>query len=483
MATPALRLSRQPSPLAVAALAVLVGLALGGAIALATPLYVVAALLGLAGGVALLLSVEAGLLIFVGIVTLLPYAVVPVPLGTVRLTFLDVTLTSLLLTWIVRLLARPEERLRGTGVDLAFLAFVGLALTSFTIGLGYSTSPEAMRLFLKWLNSGLLLYTVVNVVRDERRIALVVRALLLGGGAAGALGVLFYLLPRDLTLRAYSLLRPLGYPPAGEMLRTIAGTDTLRATSTSVDPNVFGAVLMVVVAIGVAQLYATRPLLPRRILLALLAPAGAALLLTYSRGSWVALAAALALIVLLRERRWWVAVLVVFVGVALILVQERSPYLEHLVSGFQARDKAAAMRLGEFKDALILIQRYPLFGVGFGRAPEVDLYVGVSSIYLLLAEQVGLLGLAAYLATVGWLLARAFRALRRAPEVPVSGVLLSATAALAGALTAGVFDHHFVNIRFPHVVALFWLLAGLVVVSIRGMGEVEERTQGSLSRR
>ena len=46
--------------------------------------------------------------------------------------------------------------------------------------------------------------------------------------------------------------------------------------------------------------------------------------------------------------------------------------------------------------------------------------------------------------------------------VPVFGAMLG-----VGALVAGAGDHHFANIRFPHLVALFWLLVGLVMVCVR----------------
>ena len=44
------------------------------------------------------------------------------------------------------------------------------------------------------------------------------------------------------------------------------------------------------------------------------------------------------------------------------------------------------MRFGEYKDALTLIERYPLFGVGFTGVPDIDLYLGVSMLYLIIAR-------------------------------------------------------------------------------------------------
>ena len=43
-----------------------------------------------------------------------------------------------------------------------------------------------------------------------------------------------------------------------------------------------------------------------------------------------------------------------------------------------------------------LIARYPIFGVGFTGVPDIDLYLGVSMLYLIIAENMGLVGLASF---------------------------------------------------------------------------------------
>ena len=74
--------------------------------------------------------------------------------------------------------------------------------------------------------------------------------------------------------------------------------------------------------------------------------------------------------------------------------------LARLTSGFAAQDRAAALRLDEYRQALKIIADYPILGVGFGGAPEVGTFVGVSSIYLLVGEQTGLIGLGLFLLTL-----------------------------------------------------------------------------------
>jgi O-antigen ligase len=126
------------------------------------------------------------------------------------------------------------------------------------------------------------------------------------------------------------------------------------------------------------------------------------------------------------------------------------------------------MRFGEYKDALLLISRHPWIGVGFVGTPEGSLYIGVSNVYLLIAEEMGLIGLAAFLLIVGLFFYQAWRAWSQVRQhTGLEAILLGLTGALAGILVAGILDHYFFNLSFPHSVSVFWLYLGLAMVTIR----------------
>src|SRR5262249_22206230 len=139
--------------------------------------------------------------------------------------------------------------------------------------------------------------------------------------------------------------------------------------------------------------------------------------------------------------------------------------LQRFEAGLSFEDRASQMRLGEYKDALRLIERYPLMGVGFGRAPEIDIYVASSSIYFLMASEMGLVGLGAFLITMALLYRRAVTRRPAVRDPALRSLQFGALGSLTGALAAGLFDHFFFNMQFPHTAALFWLLAGLTVVA------------------
>src|SRR3990172_5724906 len=136
-------------------------IALGGGVATAMvhPAAGVAALIALGLAVGILLNTQLALMAFIVVATLLPFAVVPVPLlGNLKPTLLDAALTGLLLAWVFRFLGKPATGLVRTPIDPLVLVFIGLAITSFTIGV-FSVTAEAARFFLKTINKLLFFFS------------------------------------------------------------------------------------------------------------------------------------------------------------------------------------------------------------------------------------------------------------------------------------------------------------------------------------
>jgi O-antigen ligase len=362
-----------------------------------------------------------------------------------------------------------------------------LAVGSFTFGLAHV--PLALgflqyyiRHFAEVLLSVALFFVVVNTVQDEGRLRRVARALIVGAFASAALGAGLYFvadqISADLVVRALSALGRFGYPTGAGVLRYIRDNPELpmRATSTSVDPNVLGSLLNLTLGIGITQLFAQRPIIRQRIMLPMLAVMALCLGLTMSRGSIVGLGAALVVVATLRYRRLWG--LLAAAGVLMLLLPQTQALVTHFVEGLRIEDLATQMRMGEYKDALTLIRRYPLLGVGFAGSPDIDTYIGVANVYLLIAEEMGLIGLASFLIVIGILFARFLRLRELASRSTLESLWWGLHASIIGALVSGVFDHYIFNLDFHHSVTLFWLVVGLATaVSERILRQVENRQE------
>jgi O-antigen ligase len=366
--------------------------------------------------------------------------------------------------WLARGLTRQSGVFITTPIGGFVLAFIILAVFSFVAGMQYAgLRMDTVRHFAEILIAIAFFFVVVNVVRDRATLGRVVTAIIVAGFVSALIGIVLYFLPHETTIRVLSSLRVFHYPTGEDVLRFVEDNpdNPLRAISTSIDPNVLGGLLILVTALTTPQIFADKPLLPRKFIVPMWLTMVICLILTFSRGALLGLGVAMVLVAVARYRK---LLIVMAIGAVLMLVLPQTQnYILHFQEGLSASDKATLMRFGEYKDAFILILRNPIFGVGFLGTPDVDTYIGVSSVYLLMAEEMGLVGLSVFLLTTGAYYWHALSAWLRgmAHDAYLAPILLGLTAALVGAMVGGVLDHYFFNLDFPHSVTLFWLFVGL----------------------
>ncbi|MEA3337518.1 MAG: O-antigen ligase family protein [Chloroflexota bacterium] len=464
--------------------ATMVILLLVGALLVAIYVAVLGPLLALASGVAfvgaylVLRSTRWGLAAVILVACLLPFAALPFRLGF-KPTLLDVALAALVFVWGASLLTGRERRFVGSPMGLPVAIFLLLALFAFALGTTHARpSITTMRRFAEIALGILLFFVVINVIRDETDLEWVGRALMLAGAGAALIGILFYLFPQDWTVRILNALGRFDYPGGFGALRFIEDdpNNPMRAIGTAIDPNTFGGMLILFAGLTAAQLFADRPLFPRWLVATMLGLDVLCLYLTYSRSAMVGLAVALTFIALFRYRK--LLILAVLALLLLLLLPATQAYVARFVEGIQGQDLATQMRFGEYKDALRLISRYPLFGVGFSGTPDIDLYIGVSSVYLLMAEEMGVIGLLAFIAAMAVFFILFWRTFRTGIiDDRREALLLGVAGALAGALTSGWLDHYLFNLAYPHMTSLFWIIVGLGMAAM--LIEQQERGRAS----
>lgn len=447
-----------------------IGVSVGGGwlIAEVGALPVIALLVVMAVALWMVYDIEVAYVGVIGIITLLPFASLPFSIGFIP-TFLDLALVGLFVVWLLPYFLGEEQRFEVTPLGGLVLVFAVLAVGTFVAGLGHAAlTVTLIRRFAETLLSLALFYLVVNSVRDVGRLGRLMRWLILGATGAAVLGIILYFLPDLLTIRILSALGRLGYPTGAGVLRFIRDDPSLmqRATSTSVDPNVLGSLLNVAIAMAVPQLFAKRPLLPRWMVVGCLGVMGICLGLTVSRGTMLATALAILFLSVLRYRKLlpWIAAVVILV----LVLPWTQAYIGHFIEGVQFQDLSMQMRVGEYKDAFILIERYPWLGVGFAGAPDIDIYTAVASMYLTIAERMGLIGLAVFVAIAVVLLVRFWR-WRKAAErsLALEPLWYGIHAAIIGGLIAGLSDRYFFSLDFHHSVTLFWLIVGLATAAMQ----------------
>ena len=441
----------------------LVGLAVGGGLlagwSAARHDPVILLVVTLAGPVILLAARSLWFLLaaLVGAMTLLPFFVLPISVGGANPTLFEVLGFGLAGGYLAVLLIDRRERLMTRAPVAAWLVFGGYLVFVFVLGSRFGASAELARLFLRFGLALGLFWVTLQLVRSRAEAGRLVGWIVSGAALAAALGLALYAGGAQFTYRVLIRLVPYGYPDT-RVVRWIEDNpaNPMRLTGTGIDPNAFGGMLMLGFVLAVGLAFSRERPLPRGLLWAAIAVTGLGVLLTYSRGAWIGSALGAGIIIWFRAR--WLAPLGLLGAAGALAAGLGSDFVARLEAGLRLRDEATRMRLDEYENALRIIREHPWFGIGFGDAPSPEFGVGVSSIYLLIAEQAGLVGLAAFLLVVGLIMARGWLAFRRGGD----DLVLTVGAALIAALTVGLVDHYFINIRFVHLVALFWILAGLL---------------------
>jgi polysaccharide biosynthesis protein PslJ len=469
---------RRVAALGTAVLLFLGALAAALLIGIAGPLYGLAAFLVVVGGLLILRSTRWGFVALFAVIGMLPFAALPFKLGFTP-TFLDVALLALYVVWVIRVATRREPNLVGTALGIPLLIFFFLAVFAFANGLRVSTpTMTTIRNFAELAIGILFFFLIVNTLRSEEDLYFVARLIMAAGAAAAMIAIVFYVIPQAWTVRILDGLARFNYPGGAGALRYIEDNpeNAMRAIGTMVDPNVLGGFLILVTGLTVPQLVSSQPLFRRRWVVLFFMLDILALYLTYSRGSLVGMAAGLVVVGLLRYRK----LLLIGIGGAalLLLLPPAQAYVAHFVEGILIQDQATLMRLGEYKDAVALIGRYPWFGVGFSGSPDSDLYVGVSNLYLLMAEEMGLLGVTWFLVVVVVFFVSLVRSWRRGLNSRMESLLLGILAATVGVMVGGLLDHYLFNLVYPHMSTLFWIFIALGM-SVTQVAEGRWRMAGS----
>ncbi|MDJ0798371.1 MAG: IctB family putative bicarbonate transporter [Calothrix sp. MO_167.B12] len=259
---------------------------------------------------------------------------------------------------------------------------------------------------------------------------------------------------------------------------------TTRVYSYLGNPNLLAGYLIAAVVLSCVAIFAWQSWLQKALAVTMLAVNGACLILTFSRGGWIGLVAAiLALVGLLYY--WWsirmpmfwqiwspLIILGTIVGIFALAVVFVEPFRERFFSIFADRkDSSNNFRRNVWTAVFKMIDARPLIGIGPGHNAFNKVYplyqipgysaLSAYSIFLEVIVETGFIGLASFL----WLIIVSFntaalqlRRLRSLQRVDAFW-LMGAIAAMVGMLAHGLVDTVWYR---PSVNTLWWFMVGLV---------------------
>ncbi len=313
--------------------------------------------------------------------------------------------------------------------------------------------------------------------------ALMARVLRSPKGRSGVITVYLY---AALGVAAYGMHQYFHGAPA---LATWVDAESTLAKTTRVysslgNPNLLAGYLVPAVPLSVAAIFAWRGWGAKALAVFMVAINSACLVLTYSRGGWLGLVAAMGAIAILLVawwsvrfspfwRRWALPLLlgggVLFLVGAVLFV---GPIRTRVMSIFAGRgDSSNNFRINVWQAVLEMIRDRPLLGIGPGNDAFNKIYplyqrpkftaLSAYSVILEICVETGFIGAIAFL----WLLVVTFnqawiqcRRLQR--QWDIEGYwILGAVAAIVGMMTHGIVDTIWYR---PQVQIIWWLLLAIV---------------------
>jgi polysaccharide biosynthesis protein PslJ len=445
------------------------------------PTIMIGVLGGVLAGLFILMDVRLALYGLIAVVLMLPFGTFPIEIG-ITPTLIDLELVAFVGVYILQWATGKRHNLQFAPVHIGVLLYTMWLIFGFFMGMRYgSPQPNIIRQFAETLLSISLAFILVDLLRDPQTLRRLVLVVMLFVGLQAALAIFLYALPDGLAERLLVRLSRIGYPNGG-VIRYIESNPALgeRAIGTWVDPNTLGGMLSIAAAMIAPQVFAQKPVLKYRwVAFIVLCVVGFALLLSSSRGSFLALASGLVVIAFIRYHRF-IPILGV-AGVLMLFLPQTQQYLYRIVQAFRSEDLATQMRIGEWTDALNLIQQYPIFGIGFTGTPTNDVYTDVANMYLMMANQIGITGVLIFLLAMGGIFAYGYRAWRYARyDEELDSIHLGYHVALMVALVNAITDLYYFRLDFQASITWFWLIVALAIASSRLVLERARQDESTL---
>lgn len=247
------------------------------------------------------------------------------------------------------------------------------------------------------------------------------------------------------------------------------------------NPNAFGEVLALLIPVAIAYMLASRRWSGRALGLVSTLAGCAALIMTYSRASWLGLAfAAFLFVVLWKHKLLPVLIVAAFAGLAVL----PDTVFNRILSIFDTNDTSTSSRFPYYQAALTYLKQHPITGAGLGSDAVRsavkglhlyhgnDYFVHCHNNYLQLWCETGLVGLISFTGGIFWTFKQGAKAVAKAACPPALRLAITGgAAALLGSMLCGMADYTW---NYPRVMLIFWFVCGLTLAGIRLAGQEAE---------
>lgn len=239
------------------------------------------------------------------------------------------------------------------------------------------------------------------------------------------------------------------------------------------NPNTFAEVLILLLPLVLALVLCSEHLLGKAMAAGIFAVGVIALLMTYSRASWVGIACAMVVMVFLWKPSLIPAFALLCVAVVPFLP---ASILNRILTITNFSDSSTSSRFPLYEAALAVIEKSPVHGGGLGTAAtqayirDWRLYHGEApfvhahNFYLQVWIEAGLLGIIGFVGSMLWNIKRAAHTVRHIGSSAARTITCAAASALCGAMVCGLADYLW---NYPRVMVIFWFVFAMALAGVK----------------
>lgn len=420
-----------------------------------------------------IVSRKYDLLVFV----LAAYGIVDVVFRNLNATLGSVWDELLLIVFVLMCLFkwtadRKDYRLKTSPIDTPLILFIGVMLFCLIFNThDFAVSVEGFRAIVQYM---LWYFVVMQLIKGEDSAKAITAFFVVTVAILAVYGVYQYVVGVEM---------PAGWTDHNEAsLRT-------RVFAIFTSPNAFGSLLTLAAPMSVSMILISKSRKAKLAFAAMTLFIVASLAFTFSRGAWIGFMVAVAVYVLVKDKRLIVPCIIAAVLIA-VCVPSISGRIGYMLSPEYIESSLRGGRLVRWITGLKIFADYPIFGIGlgeFGGAVAMNNNIKVivdnqvteafymDNYMLKTAVESGLVGFSAFIALMYSVFINGLRTVRTA-ATDVSREL--ATGILAG--LCGVIVHNCVENIFevPMMTSLFWTFTA-VLMSIWLYGRQNKSEAGS----
>ncbi len=348
------------------------------------------------------------------------------------------------------------------GMFIIFMIGIYLvsALTSFARG-------KSLQIWAIYAVMMCFFFVVINTIKTKKQLLDLCRAFVLSGLFVCLYGI-------------YQYVFQVADPNAWLDESMFEGI-SMRIYSTLENPNVLGEYILLLIPVSVALMWKTEKVASKIFYFAVTAVMAAALILTFSRGCWIAIMVAAAIYITFVCGKIWGLLLLVIPVLPFVIPET---VIQRFASVGDMSDSSTSYRVYIWAGTFLMLKDFWISGIGMGEEAFNRIYPFYSynaivaphshNMFFQVLVETGISGMINFMLILLFWFKQICRGHKVTQDKTLKTVLVAIGAAVFAFLVQGMFDNCFYNYR---VFMLFWFVLGLGIAAVN-IAKKEDLTDG-----